>query len=493
MRKFILTPILLFLAVLGVQAQMRMDMDFDYGFFKSEDGIPYVEAYMKIFSNTYQLKRNANGTYTGDVEITLIASSTPDKVDWFDKYLLTTGEIKGEDTNQVSMIDVKRFAAKEGKYRLDLTVKDKNSPTPNIIEFSDSITIRFASEKPTFSTPILVDRYSATKKENVFSRSGYDIIPNTSGVYGGKDSVMAFYTEIYDTDKFLGENERFVVKYYVKKYESQVTVLGTEGMTVSPTKKLFAAVIPINIKNVGPGYHSLVIELRNKTNEVVTSVERVFLKGSKTSDLVSDLSQVGTDFMALVENVDTLREYIMCLDPITPRLEQDFARNVIKNGEKDMMKRYIVSFWLRRSPSNPQLAWLKYKAQVSLAQRLFGTQYLPAYKTDRGRVFLQYGPPNVRSERPNEPGAWPYEIWQYYEMYNPITDRKQTNRRFVFWCRNEASNNYELLHSDALGEQKNERWELVLYNRGKGTTDIDQTEQGIQPGGQSRDLFNNPR
>ena len=161
--------------------------------------------------------------------------------------------------------------------------------------------------------------------------------------------------------------------------------------------------------------------------------------------------------------------------------------------DKEMMKRYIVSFWQRQNPTDPYKAWMQYKSQLAVAQKLFGTQYLRPYYTDRGRVFLQYGPPNVRSERPNEPFAYPYEIWQYYEMKNPITGIRQTNRRFVFWNREAATNNYELLHSDAIGEQKNERWEMVLYNRGKGTTDIDQTSPGQQSGGQSRDLFNNPR
>jgi len=50
-----------------------------------------------------------------------------------------------------------------------------------------------------------------------------------------------------------------------------------------------------------------------------------------------------------------------------------------------------------------------------------------------------------------------------------------------------------LLHSNAIMEQKNERWEMVLYNRGKGTTDIDQTSPGNQHGGWSRDIFVNPR
>lgn len=477
----------------AARSQSRLNGAFDYALFRTDEGRPYIEAYLNIYGGTFNYKPNANGTYSGNLEITLMASTAPGKVDWFDKYKLGTGEISAKDTAHASILDGKRFAVQEGKFRIDLVIRDLNSPTANFIEYADTINVTFNKEKPVISTPVLLERYGPTTLENAFSKSGYDIIPNTTGFYNGEDSVMAFYAEVYGTPAYFGDKERFVLRYYIKQYESQVTVTGTEGLSVATVQPVYAAMFPISMKKMGPGNYVVVFEVRNKNNELVTSVERVFQKGGKVNyAAVEDLSSVGTDFMAHVDNIDSLTEFIRCLNPISPSLEQSFARNVIKGGDREMMKRYIVSFWMRRS-GDPHKAWLKYKAQVSLAQAIFGAQYLRGYNTDRGRVFLQYGPPNIRTERPNEPFAYPYEIWQYYEMYNPITGMRQTNRRFVFWNRNAASNNYELLHSDALGEQKNERWEMVLYNRGKGTSDIDQTSPGQQNGGMSRDLFNNPR
>lgn len=486
------------LAVLALNAlgQERLNGSFDYALFKMADGTPYIETYLKIFGGTYQFKPNANGTLSGSLEIVMVASSDSGKIDWSDRYKLNTGEVQPKDTAVTSLLDSKRFAVKEGKFRLDLRITDLNAPVPSMVEYSDSITVLpgNGSAKPMVSTPVLLDRYSPTQVENVFSKSGYDIIPNTTGFYEGEANDMAFYAEVYGTPAFFGEGERFVVRYRLKNFQTQLTVPGTEGVVVSAVQPVYAAVFPVNLKQVGPGSYSVVMEVRNKKDSLITSTERVFQKGSRANlTTIEDLSSVGTDFMTLVENEDSLREYIRCLNPISPRLEQDFARNVLKGGDKEMMKRYIVSFWMRQAPENPQKAWLQYKAQVNLAQELFGTQYLRPYQTDRGRVFLQYGPPNVRTERPNEPLAYPYEIWQYYEIYNPITQMKQTNRRFVFWNPDGASNVYELLHSDALSETRNDRWEMVLYNRAGGSSDIDQTSPGRQNGGMSRDLFNNPR
>ncbi|MCG9910666.1 MAG: GWxTD domain-containing protein [Flavobacteriales bacterium] len=473
--------------------QARLNGAFDYGLFKTTEGQAYVEAYISIFGGTFAYSKNANGTYSGELEIALVASSDG-KLQWYDKYKLNTGEIAASDTGFATLLDTKRFGVPEGTFRLDLVITDLKSNTPNFIEYADSITVSFSDDKPQISTPVLVNRYSPTKAENVFSKAGIDIIPNTTGFFAGEDSVMAFYAEVYQTAKYFGEGERFVVSYHLKSYESGNKVPGTESIAVAQVKPVYGALFPISLKNVPPGNYSLVFEVRNKLNEPVTRVERVFQRGGKVNmTVIEDLSTVGTDFMARVENTDSLIEFIRCLDPISMSQEQNFAKNVIKNGDKELMKKYIVSFWLRRNPNDAYKAWMNYKAQVSMAQKLFGTQYLRAYNTDRGRVFLQYGPPNVRAERPNEPFAYPYEIWQYYELYNPISQMRQTNRMFVFWNRNAATNNYELLHSNAIMEQKNERWEMVLYNRGKGTTDIDQTSPGNQHGGWSRDIFVNPR
>lgn len=479
--------------VYAAQAQTRLKAAFDYSLFRTNEEVPYLEAYLKVFAGSFYYKPTGKGTYSSKIEITLAASSQPGQWDWADKYILETGELSPKDTGNAAYLDAKRFFVKEGKFRIDLIISDLNSPTPSFVEYADSITISLDKTKPVIAKPVLVDRHMTSQMENTFTKGSIDIIPNMTGYYDGEDSVMYFYTEIYDTPKFLGEGERFVLRYYLKNSETNAVIASTEGIKVATVQKEYAGLFPISLKNVGPDYYTLMVEVRNKNNELITSTERILERGGKINYVVSDLSNVGTDFMALVENVDTLKEYILCLNPIIPRIEQDFALRVLKNGDKEMMKKFIVSFWMRRNSIDPLREWLKYKAKVAFVEKEFGARYLRGYNTERGRVFLQYGPPNVRSERPNEPFAYPYEIWQYYEMYNPISGMRQTNRKFVFWNRNDATNNYELLHSDALGETRNERWEMVLFGRGKGTTDPDQTSPGQQNGSMGRDIFNNPR
>jgi hypothetical protein len=72
--------------------------------------------------------------------------------------------------------------------------------------------------------------------------------------------------------------------------------------------------------------------------------------------------------------------------------------------------------------------------------------------------MLQYGEPNDVVTRVNEPGAFPYEIWQYYTLPDG-----QSNVRFIFYEPTLVTNNYRLLHSNAIGELQEPRWKMLVY------------------------------
>ena len=88
----------------------------------------------------------------------------------------------------------------------------------------------------------------------------------------------------------------------------------------------------------------------------------------------------------------------------------------------------------------------------------YGTTIEYGFETDRGRVRLTYGAPTDILESEREPGALPYEIWQYNRL-----DDGQMNVKFVFYNPDLVTNNYVLIHSTANGEIKNEYWQRLVY------------------------------
>jgi hypothetical protein len=116
------------------------------------------------------------------------------------------------------------------------------------------------------------------------------------------------------------------------------------------------------------------------------------------------------------------------------------------------------------------------------------------YYTDRGRVYLQYGPPDSQQQVPNEPDSYPYEIWQYYRLKDPTNGQFQTNKRFVFWNKDLDGSCFRLLHSDARGEVKDARWQMRLKQRTQTNVNLDvETPPENTYGSGVDDLFSNPR
>ena len=135
----------------------------------------------------------------------------------------------------------------------------------------------------------------------------------------------------------------------------------------------------------------------------------------------------------------------------------------------------------------PEIEWKKYHDEVKRVNAIYGTRIRKGYETDRGRVYLQYGRPNTITQSENEPSAYPYEIWHYYNLGN------QTNRRFVFYARELATNDYELIHSDALGEINDPRWQIKVHKRDSPTHSLDPEGTERHWGGRVQDYYSNPR
>ena len=245
-----------------------------------------------------------------------------------------------------------------------------------------------------------------------------------------------------------------------------------------------------SIENLATGNYNLVVEARNQQNEVIASKKLFFQRSNPNAKLSFGemLSASATNtFADKITRLDSIREFISCLFPISSGIEKAYMKNIQKSTELTSLQQYFYGFWLRRDATNPQKAWLTYKAEVEKVNYNFKTPVKKGYQTDRGRVYLEYGAPNVRSQQYSEPAAYPYEIWQYYTLNN-----NQRNRKFVFYSPDMVSSDFFLLHSDAQGEFNNPQWRVDLLNRINTPGDLNQTETINSWGGFSKDYWELP-
>ena len=84
-----------------------------------------------------------------------------------------------------------------------------------------------------------------------------------------------------------------------------------------------------------------------------------------------------------------------------------------------------MNFWREKKPSDPLGEWKGYQAVVKKVDQEFGTRTVSGYRTQMGRVFLQYGAPSLVEERPFDGRNYQYQVWQYNQLISSSTPVQQ--------------------------------------------------------------------
>jgi GWxTD domain-containing protein len=275
----------------------------------------------------------------------------------------------------------------------------------------------------------------------------------------------------------LGVDEFFIVKFYLYDNTRKTALNKYAGFQ----KATSGAVIPVlnsfNINKLPSGYYNLKVEVIGKDNAVLATQHVPFYRSNPTADgQVLDLSsiQLGNSFVLGFNNLDTLSFYVDCLHPASSEAERRTAQNVLASGNIELMQRFFLMFWSMRDPVNPEVAWLSYLEVVNYAQKSFGTRSIPGYRTDMGRVLLQYGQPTTIERSFNEPSNYPWQIWQYDVLESACTP-SQNNRMFVFVDQALAGRTYVLIHSTGIGEIQDFKWQYALNRNTNRGQNVDAT------------------
>jgi GWxTD domain-containing protein len=477
----------LILSCLGIQAQQVQAL-FSHAGFLMGGRNPYLETYLMVNGESVRFVKTAEGKFRGEVEVILTASQDENIV-FADKYLLLSPESADSVHVGFNFIDQQRIPLPAGDYKLGIEVKDANS-NAEAVKASLSVSLKALSDSMIYSGIQLVESYKKTEKPGPLSKGGYDLVPHISEFYGKHENHLIFYTECYGSFQHLGEGQKFLQKFYIEDQISGKVLPQFSGFERSTAAAVNVLMKELNIEELPNGNYRLVIEARDRENNLLARNTQDFVRSNPgmiaNLDNLDLLVTEGT-FTQGYTNPDSLAEHIRSLSPLSSSMERTFAENVVKEKNFNLMKQFFLSFWLNRSPSAPREAWERYRAEVIKVQKEFASSIRRGYSTDRGRVYLQYGPPDNRTVSTYEPAAYPYEIWHYYKLGN------QSNRRFVFYNPDLVSNDYTLIHSDALGEIMNDQWQFLIMKRDTQTNDIDLERTDPHFGSQLQQNFQTPR
>jgi GWxTD domain-containing protein len=381
-----------------------------------------------------------------------------------------------------------RFFVENGAYEYEVEIVDLFNDSAKKITYKKEFKLEF-NNGIAISDIELLDSFWKSDETSETSKSGFEMVPLVSDYFSPDFDKIAYYFEIYNTDKEFGEDSKYVLQHFIESYERGVIAGSFNKLSKEKSKPVNATLNIFEIGTLPTGNYNLVVQVKNRENQVVTEKKLRFQRLNLLNDInpenLKDVNLAGqfTDRLSL----DSLDEYIYCLRPISTMIEKKIADGQL-DGMTDTLKlQYIYSFWYNRNTLTPEKDWNAYKFQVKQVQLKFGTRIKKGYETDRGRIFLKYGAPNTVHDQRSEANSYPYQIWHYYKI------GKFNDKRFVFYDRDLVTNDYQLLHSDLIGEIQNFHWKIDLKRRSTRGGNVDDANPDSEFGDRTDDLFYKPR
>ncbi len=467
MKKFILLFCLAFIVSINVAKSANVTAYLTYATFYSPTKGPFIETYLTVMGNSLKFVKNTAGSYQGAVDIA-ISISLNGEIKNAQKYTLNSPELADTSKGFPNFIDQQRFTLPNGIYSMELSISDKNGKGEKPFLTTVPITINYPDNRIMVSDIQFLESYTKSSVPNSLTKSGYDLLPYVSNYYPENINKIRLYSEIYNSRKILGEEQKIIVSYFLESYETKTKLSDYSAFSKQSANDVNILLTELNIESLPSGNYNFVIEIRDKDNKLQAE-QKSFIqrKNKQLAFNFNDLKSINVSntFVREYKSIDTLTEYIRCLHPISSTSEIQFAENQFKGKNLELMQQYFYNFWQSRDLKDPQIAWLEYYKEVMKVNKEFGSTNIKGYNSDRGRVYLQYGAPNVRGGYDNDPTGSLYEIWQYYTLVDKTQlhtnpNNKQSNRKFVFY-NSDLLSGYKLIHSDATGElHNNPRWDI---------------------------------
>ncbi|HKI78935.1 MAG TPA: GWxTD domain-containing protein [Ignavibacteriaceae bacterium] len=442
---FVIIPFLL------ITAQSKFNFNVDYSRYKYNDSSSYVEFYYSFPQSQLAFVKKDN-VFQVDGILHIEIKNKGTKEDFINKSWKIPNQFK--DTSDVNMqkdlIGVVGFVIPSGNYSCKFVGSDlNNEKTKKEIAFP-LVVKPFTRDSIVLSD---VELASSIKKsddnKSIFYKNTLEVLPHPINIFGESDPVIFYYQEIYNADK-IDENAPLKI---------QTVILNSQGKPVfSRVKNLpgnqtaMVDVGTINVTKFSSGKYIFHLVLLNEANSLAGIQKEFFIFNPQVKDTIV-ASQGSGDVLssqfAFISN-EECDEYFKKSSYIASKDERDqFERIHTLDGKRE----YLYRFWNKiendTTENDIHYNFTDYMNRVKIANEKYKNIGMAGWKTDRGRVYIQYGEPSEIDRHPSESNSRPYEIWKYNEIESGV--------EFVFGDITGFSN-YILLSSTKRGELNDPNW-----------------------------------
>jgi len=435
--------------------------------FLDSQGNDYIELQFHYVGRSISYQQIDSNDWTGEIAV-IIDIFQSEQLVAQDAYRLPTPILQNGIIED--FYDIKRFILPQGEYHcrielIDLHVSDNSIKTnfsflirPNLALLG-AISDIFVAE---WATP--------TRDITPFSRSGYDIVPRISSFYPPDLVNIPYYFEVYwlssdhKTDDLPAE---FLIRTQLLDSSTQEPLPGYTQESKHSVDSHVAVFKTLSIDILPTGSYTLKISTHKLTGEEL-AVQFYSFQRNNTDEILSynvDLL-LDSHFQESI-HPDSTAYYLASMIPIAGQEQTRQIMATLRERDTEKNRRFIQSLWQQSNPVDAYDSWMRYKERVQYVDLQFKTHFQAGFDTDRGRVYLQYGPPSRITEREVSASEYPYEMWEYNRIGN------YSNRKFIFYNPDLLHNTYRLLHSDMVGELKNPSWQYELNSRNTKRGSVD--------------------
>jgi GWxTD domain-containing protein len=417
--------------------------------FRSPDG-PYVELSFFILGGSLHHADKDSVIGQPSVGITYIISKEGTVVRG-DKYNLVC------PASSVDFIDMKRLALVPGDYIVDVEIID-NADSLNRLSIRKAFSLSPTGSEFFQSDLQLLSILRRDSTAGPLVKHNYYMEPLPFDYYHQAYDRLSCYSEFYDLDLD-------TLEFYFYTY-SIIPIDRPDDPVIASHKKLEnldiqPVFIVTDISGLTSGRYKMVLELKNGKQSILSSKEVTFDRSNPETDLkfIETKSTIAEEGFTADMEADQLRYNLKAIAPIVGSTQNEVLNYLIKKGEIKSQRFFLFNFWMQRNSADPKLAFDNYMEIARAIDNMYQSGFGYGFETDRGHIYLKYGQPDDIVEVEDEPSAPPYEIW----IYNTLPVSNQSNVKFLFYNPSLGTNDFELLHSTAIGEIQNPRWEVILY------------------------------
>jgi GWxTD domain-containing protein len=347
-----------------------------------------VEVYFSVTNRALQFVKAKRGGYEASADLSVILMEGGSSQVGGDTQRLRLRANRYEETTSADSVrtGVMSFPAHAGEYKLVIALVDRDTNMRSSVEARYDI-------PETKALPSLSD----IRFEEPGTRGRSRVYPNVRRTYTGDLEIIPFYFEVYAEEMHVP----LAVEYRVVGTDDVIAYRDTVLVSEFGEAKLEADIPADSISN---GSFNLVLGFFDEKGEFEPKRAKAF--------------EVRSQFFYWGKDVES------AIDILTYVASGGFIE-AFRKADAETRKTLWDDFWREKDPTPETPKNEFYEEHVrrfEFANERFRTSYTPGWKTDRGRIYIIYGPPDQVESYPYDMDRDPTEVWHYNRL----------SRRFVF-------------------------------------------------------------